>query len=250
MKTCSTRLGVNIDHAATLRQARYRSFERDCGQMVEPDPVRVAFLAEQAGADGITVHLREDARHIQEEDVRRLRHALQVPLNLEMACTTEMLQFALELGPDAVCLVPEDRSEVTTEGGLNVLQQEARVRETVEAMNQANIPVSLFIDPDIEQIETAALLKAPVVELHTGNYANAFYNDQKKRELENLQKAAELANKHGITVNAGHGINYLNVLELMQIFAWHELNIGHAILCRALLSGLDRAVRDMKALLQ
>lgn len=239
-------LGVNIDHCATVRQARYRDYERAAGQMVEPDPVSLALLAERAGADGITVHLREDRRHIQERDVLRLRESIATRLNLEMACTSGMSKFALELRPETVCLVPESREEVTTEGGLDVAGNRERVREVVEAMAADGIDVSLFIDPEPRQIEAAAELKSPLVELHTGAYANAYYSGLRGRELEKLRQGAALAHDLGLTVNAGHGINYVNILEVRTLPWLHELNIGHSIISRALFTGIEEAVREMK----
>ena len=238
-------LGVNIDHAATLRQARYRD-ARGPGGIVEPDPVTTALLAEQAGADGITVHLREDRRHIQEHDVRRLREVIATRLNLEMACTPEMTAYALQLRPEAVCVVPENRTEITTEGGLDVVAHRDRVRTCVEAMNAAGIQASLFIDPDPAQVELAAQLRAPVIELHTGAYANAT-GPTRAAELARLVAAARLAAQAGLVVNAGHGINYVNIAEVRTIPDLHELNIGHAILSRALFTGIGEAVREMKA---
>ncbi len=243
-------LGVNIDHVATLRQARYRANPRDCGQMVEPDPVSWALMAERAGADGITVHLREDRRHIVESDVQRLRAAIQTRLNLEMACTEDMLRFALELKPDSVCLVPENRQEVTTEGGLEVDGQRERVGRIVGALNAAGIVTSLFIDPDPAQIEASAALRSPWVELHTGAYANACYVPAARaRELERLRRGAVLAHDLGLVVNAGHGINYVNIAEIRDIPWLHELNIGHSIVARALYSGVTEAVQRMKTLM-
>lgn len=240
-------LGVNIDHCATLRQARYRENERDCGQMVEPDPVTLALLAERAGADGITAHLREDRRHIQERDIWRLRESIATRLNLEMACTREMISFARELGPEIVCLVPESREEVTTEGGLDVAGQKVRVGDVVEAMLGEGIEVSLFIDPDPEQIEAAAELKCPVIELHTGAYANAYYTTAvREPEFEKLRRGAALAHDLGLVVNAGHGINYVNIQEIRTLPWLHELNIGHSIVSRALSTGIEEAVREMK----
>jgi pyridoxine 5-phosphate synthase len=238
-------LGVNIDHAATLREARYRGASGP-GGCVEPDPVTVALLSEQAGADGITVHLREDRRHIQEHDVRRLREVVATRLNLEMACTPEMIAYALSLKPEAVCVVPENRTEITTEGGLNVVVHRARVQACVDAMNAAGIATSLFIDPDPAQVELAAELRAPVIELHTGAYANAT-GPARAKELARLIAAARLAAQAGLTVNAGHGINYVNIAEVRTIPHLHELNIGHAILSRAVLTGIGEAVREMKA---
>jgi pyridoxine 5-phosphate synthase len=240
-------LGLNIDHAATLRQARYREFARDCGQMVEPDPVALAQLAERAGADGITVHLREDRRHIQESDVRRLRECVQTRLNLEMACTPAMVAYALDLQPDFACLVPEGRTEVTTEGGLDIVGQPERVGEVVRALLKAGIKTSLFIDPEPAAIEAAAELGSPFIELHTGAFAHGYYGPARAAELEKLRRAATLAHELGLAVNAGHGINYVNIAEVRGIPWLHELNIGHSILCRALYTGLEEAVREMKA---
>ena len=239
-------LGVNIDHSATLRQARYRGMDRTTGNMVEPDPVLIALLCEKAGADGITVHLREDRRHIQDRDVHRLRESIATRMNLEMASTQEMVRLALEINPDAVCLVPENREEISTEGGLDVVASSSRVGEVVAAMNEAGIMTSLFIDPDPKQIEKAALLKAPWIELHTGSFANASGNER-ERELERLIRMAELGASLGLAINAGHGINYVNIAEIMLIPHLHELNIGHSIISRALLFGIDEAVREMKA---
>ena len=240
-------LGVNIDHCATLRQARYRESGRTIGGNVEPDPVTLAVLAERAGADGITVHLREDRRHIQERDVWRLRETLATRLNLEMACTPAMTEFALKLKPDSVCLVPENRREVTTEGGLDVAGNEERVRAVVEAMRGAGIVTSLFISPDEAQIEVAARLQSPWIELHTGAYAEAGGSARSKPELERLRRAAALARQLDLVVNAGHGINYANISEIRTVPHLHELNIGHSILSRAMFTGIEEAVREMKA---
>lgn len=239
-------LGVNIDHCATVRQARYRENPRAAGQMIEPDPVSLALLAERAGADGITVHLREDRRHIQDRDVWRLRESIATRLNLEMACTTEMADLARKLRPETVCLVPESREEITTEGGLDVVGQKDRVRSVVEALAEAGIAVSLFIDPEPQQIEAAAASKSPLVELHTGAWANAYYGPSRKDEFEKLRRGAALAHDLGITVNAGHGINYVNIAEVAQLPWLHELNIGHSIVSRALYTGIEEAVREMK----
>lgn len=239
-------LGVNIDHCATVRQARYRQAPATVGGAVEPDPVLLAVLSERAGADGITVHLREDRRHIQERDVWRLRESIQTRLNLEMACTPEMTEFALKLRPDSVCLVPENRTEITTEGGLDVVKNRSRVKACVEAMNAAGITTSLFIDPDADQIELGAQLEAPWIELHTGSYSNAYYSPARKTELERLRVGAARAHALGLTVNAGHGINYVNIAEVRTIPHLHELNIGHSIISRALFTGIEEAVREMK----
>jgi pyridoxine 5-phosphate synthase len=240
-------LGVNIDHAATLRQARYRHAAATAGGPVEPDPVALAFLAERAGADGITVHLREDRRHIQERDVWRLREAVTTRLNLELAVTPAMVEFALRLKPDSVCLVPENRTEITTEGGLDVVGQRDRVRACVAAMAEAGIAASLFIDPDEAQIDAAAAAGAPVVELHTGAYANAYGGPGRAGEFQRLRLGAARAHGAGLRVNAGHGINYVNIAEVRTLAHAHEFNIGHSILSRALGTGIEEAVRAMKA---
>jgi pyridoxine 5-phosphate synthase len=239
-------LGVNIDHCATLRQARYRGASATTGGAVEPDPVTFALLAERAGADGITVHLREDRRHIQERDVWRLRESIGTRLNLEMACTPAMTELALKVQPEFVCLVPENRQEVTTEGGLDVVGNRDRVRGCVEAMNAAGIKTSLFIDPDEPQIELSARLGAPYVELHTGAYANACYSPRRAAEFQRLRLGAVRAHDLGLMVNAGHGINYINITEVRTLPHLHELNIGHSIVSRALYTGVDEAVREMK----
>jgi pyridoxine 5-phosphate synthase len=240
-------LGVNIDHCATLRQARYREAGATTGGVVEPDPVTFALLAERAGADGITVHLREDRRHIQERDVWRLRESIGTRLNLEMACTPEMTAFALKLKPEFVCLVPENRQEVTTEGGLDVLGNRQRVGACVDALNRAGILVSLFIGPDEPQIEASAQLRAPYVELHTGAYAHAYHTPKRAAEYARLRHGAERAHELGLIVNAGHGINYVNIAEVRTLPRLHELNIGHSIVSRAVFTGVDEAVREMKA---
>ncbi|MFA5264655.1 MAG: pyridoxine 5'-phosphate synthase [Opitutaceae bacterium] len=239
-------LGLNIDHCATLRQARYREAAATCGGAIEPDPVTLALIAERAGADGITVHLREDRRHIQERDVLRLKESISTRLNLEMACTPEMIAFALKLKPDSVCVVPENRREVSTEGGLDVVGNRERVRDCVAAMNDAGIVTSLFIDPDPAQIELSAMIKAPWIELHTGAYSNAYYGLQRGAELKRLCLGASLGRESGLTINAGHGISYVNIAEVRQIPHLHELNIGHSILSRALFTGIEEAVREMK----
>ena len=239
-------LGVNIDHCATLRQARYREAAATTGGPVEPDPVTFAVLAERAGGDGITVHLREDRRHIQERDVWRLRECIGTRLNLEMACTPEMTAFALKLKPAFVCIVPENRQEVTTEGGLDVVGNRERVRACVDAMNAAGIQASLFIDPDEPQIALSAELRAPFVELHTGAYATAYHTPQRAAELERLHRGTTQAHALGLTVNAGHGINYVNIAEVRTLPHLHELNIGHSIVSRAVFTGVDEAVREMK----
>ncbi|MEN9637679.1 MAG: hypothetical protein RL077_6083 [Verrucomicrobiota bacterium] len=240
-------LGVNIDHCATLRQARYREAGTTVGGVVEPDPVTFALLAERAGADGITVHLREDRRHIQERDVVRLRESVATRLNLEMACTPAMTDFALRLKPEFVCLVPENRQEVSTEGGLDVVANAVRVRACVEALREAGIVVSLFIDPDEAQIEGSVEVGAPFVELHTGAYATAGQASRREVEFARLRRGGERAHALGLKVNAGHGINYVNVGEVRTLPHLYELNIGHSIVSRAIFTGVEEAVREMKA---
>lgn len=239
-------LGVNIDHCATVRQARYRDAGATAGGAIEPDPVAFALAAERVGADGITVHLREDRRHIQDRDVWRLRECLGTRLNLEMACTPEMTALALKLQPEFVCLVPENRREVTTEGGLDVVGNRERVRTCVAAMNAAGIKASLFIGPDEPQIEASAQVGAPFVELHTGAYAHAYHTPRRAAEFQRLRLGAVCAHNLGLTVNAGHGINYVNIAEVRTLPHLHELNIGHSIVSRALFTGVEEAVREMK----
>ena len=233
-------LGVNIDHVATLRQARGTRY---------PDPVEAAGIAERAGADGITVHLREDRRHIQERDVRMLRETLQTRMNLEMAATDDMVAFAREIAPRYCCLVPERRAELTTEGGLDVAGNEASLRVTCTALKECGIGVSLFIDPERVQIDAAVACGAPIVELHTGEYTEASTGPARTRELARLADAARIAAAAGLQVNAGHGLDYHSVQPVAAIPEFRELNIGHAIISRAVLDGLDKAVRDMKALM-
>jgi pyridoxine 5-phosphate synthase len=233
-------LGVNIDHVATLRQARRGRY---------PDPVHAALAAEVAGADSITLHLREDRRHIQEQDVRRLRPLLQTRMNLEMALAADMLALAAEVRPADVCLVPERRQELTTEGGLDAAAPVARLREASAQLRQAGVRVALFIDPDARQIEAAAQAGAPVVELHTGAYAEAS-GAAAATELERLRAGAHLATGLGLTVHAGHGLNYHNVRPVAALREIVELNIGHAIIAHAVFVGLSAAVREMKALMR
>lgn len=243
-------LGVNIDHCATLRQARYRHLKQGEFPYVEPDPVELALLCEEAGADGITAHLREDARHIQDYDIHLLREKIQTRLNLEMACTPQMLEFALQVKPESVCLVPESREEITTEGGLDATGQIDRVRDITAAMNGAGIQTSLFIDPDPEQIEVAVEVGAPWIELHTGAFANHYHQpEQMEAELARLIKGAEMAHEAGVTVNAGHGINYTNISDILRIPHLHELNIGHSIMSRAMMTGIQEAVAKMRGLM-
>jgi pyridoxine 5-phosphate synthase len=232
-------LGVNVDHVATLRQARRTTY---------PDPLFAALIAEQSGADSITIHLREDRRHIQDRDVRACKDALQTRLNFEMAATEEMVKIALEIRPSDCCLVPEKRSEVTTEGGLDVVGQEALLRSIVGRLSQAGIRVSLFIDPDKAQLDAARRLAVPVVELHTGAYAEASGAAQ-ARELVRIADAARHAHSIGLTVHAGHGLNYHNVQPIAALREIVELNIGHAIVARAVIDGMRTAVADMKRLM-
>lgn len=233
-------LGVNIDHVATLRQARGTYY---------PEPVHAALMAEQAGADGITVHLREDRRHIIDRDVFVLRQTIATRLNFEMAVTDEMLQIATELKPHFACFVPEKRQELTTEGGLEVAGQQTRITDAVTQMREQNILVSLFIDADHRQIEAAAQAGAPYIEIHTGKYAEAQDAAVQRAELKRISDAAAFASSLGLIVNAGHGLHYHNVQPIAAIPQMHELNIGHAIVARAVFSGLDAAVREMKRLM-
>jgi pyridoxine 5-phosphate synthase len=239
MSATAIMLGVNIDHVATLRQARGGR---------APDPLLAALVAEQWGADSITLHLREDRRHIQDRDVRAMRGALQTRMNLEMAATPEMLDFAAAVLPQDVCLVPERRAEVTTEGGLDVAQQQAAVAEACRRLAGNGIRVSLFIDPDPEQIDAAARVRAPVIELHTGAYAGAEGPDR-ARELARLAAAARRAVESGLIAHAGHGLDYHNVQPVAAMPELVELNIGHAIVARAVMSGLGPAVAEMKRLM-
>lgn len=234
-------LGVNIDHIATLRNARGTNY---------PDPVQAAFIAEQAGADGITVHLREDRRHITDRDVRILRQTIQTRMNLEMAVTDEMLDIAIELKPHFCCLVPEKRQEVTTEGGLDVAGQLDKMTVAVERLSQAGILVSLFIDADHRQIDAAVAVGAPYIEIHTGAYAEAAGELAVQAELNRIAKAATYAAGKGLKVNAGHGLTYHNVQPIAALPEMHELNIGHAIIGQAVMCGLPAAVADMKLLMR
>jgi pyridoxine 5-phosphate synthase len=231
------RLGVNIDHVATLRQARG-------GQ--EPDPVWAAVQAELGGADGITIHLREDRRHIQDRDLRVLRQTVQVRLNLELAADPAILDLALELQPEQVTLVPERREELTTEGGLDVLSQRSRVTEAVHRCRKAGLEIALFLDPEPAQIEAALDLHVDAIELHTGRYANSPEGQPRRTQLEALQAAAQAVVAAGVELHAGHGLNYRNVLPVARLDRMAELNIGHSIISRALFVGLERAVREMK----
>ncbi len=240
------KLGVNIDHVATLREARYRGRERG-----EPDVLEAAMICEAAGAHGITVHLREDRRHIQDRDVYKLREAIQTRLNLEMANSPGILEIALKVKPDIVCLVPEKRQEVTTEGGLDVAQHWLGLRKTTETLIAAGIEVSMFIAPDSEQVEASAKAGAQYVELHTGSFAE-HYNRKTERshELHRLVAAATLAHQCGLKVNAGHGLNYVNLGTLFEVPRLEELNIGHSIVSRAVTVGLGTAVQEMLRLME
>ena len=234
-------LGVNVDHVATLRQARLTRY---------PDPVAAALIAEQAGADSITIHLREDRRHIQERDLRIMQDTLQTRVNLEMAVTDAMVDLACDVGPPDCCLVPERREELTTEGGLDVAGQLAKVKSATGRLAGSGIRVSLFIDPDPKQLEAAVEAGAPVVELHTGAYADAADRDSRAAELERVETAAVRAHALGLTVHAGHGLHYHNVGPVAAIGEIVELNIGHAIVARAVFGGMAAAVRDMKELMR
>lgn len=234
-------LGVNIDHVATLRQARGTRY---------PDPVQAAIDAEEAGADGITLHMREDRRHIQERDVRLIKAVLQTKMNLELAITEEMLLFAESIQPEQTCLVPEKREEITTEGGLDVVGYLREVKTAVARLTSMSSDVSIFIDPDFRQLEAAVATGASTVELHTGCYAEAKNALLQTKELERIRQAAEYAAKLGLVVNAGHGLHYHNVKPIAAIPVIHELNIGHAIVSRALSCGFKEAVRSMKQLMQ
>ncbi len=232
-------LGVNIDHVATIRQAR---------QTNEPDPVHAAVLAELGGADGITVHLREDRRHIQDRDVRILREMIRVPMNFEMAVSEEITDFAIRILPAQATLVPEKREEVTTEGGLDVRANRARVEACINRLHDAGIRVSLFIDPDVTQVELAAQMGVAAVELHTGGYADATTTAEQDDELDKLVEAGQFAIAQGLQLNMGHGLTYRNVRRIAEIHGVHELNIGHSIVSHAVMVGLERAVREMKQL--
>ncbi len=240
------KLGVNIDHVATLRESRYRG--QGSG---EPCPVKAALTCEAAGAHGITAHLREDKRHIQDHDVKALRRKINTRLNFEMAITAEIVRFALKLRPDIVCLVPEKRQEVTTEGGLEVSRKLNPIKQVCSQMLKANIGVSLFIDPDIQQIDAAAKTGAQFIELHTGSFAEHFNNARtRQRELNRLTAAATHAHSLGLRVNAGHGLNYENLKSLLEVPHLEELNIGHSIISRSVETGLSKAVKEMLRLMK
>ncbi len=233
-------LGVNIDHVATLRQARGTRY---------PDPIQAAIESEQAGADSITLHLREDRRHIQDRDVHMLKDILQTKMNLEMAVTDEMLAIAEKIKPADCCLVPERREELTTEGGLDVAGQQERIADACKRLADAGVRVSLFIDAETAQIEAAAACGAPVIEIHTGHYADAENEAQQAEELARIKEGVRLAHAAGLQVNAGHGLHYHNTREIAEIAALRELNIGHAIIARAVFVGLQNAVAEMKRIM-
>lgn len=235
------KLGVNVDHIATLREAR---------GIDEPDPVAAAVLAELAGADGITVHLREDRRHIQDRDVELLRRTVKTRLNLEMALTEEMVAIAMRLLPDSVTIVPEGRHELTTEGGLDVSMLRQTLKQKISLMQQAGIVVSLFIEPDIEQIKASHRVGADYIEIHTGTYCEMRSEKERKEQLKRIEIAISAARKLGLGVNAGHGLNYRNIGPVIALAGIEEFNIGHSIVGRAALVGMERAVREMRALLE
>jgi pyridoxine 5-phosphate synthase len=237
------RLGVNIDHVATLRQARYATMPES--RNAEPDTIAAAAICERAGAGGIVAHLRSDRRHMQDRDLERLRENVMTKLNLEMGNTPDIVDAALRIVPDEVCLVPEKREEVTTEGGLDVISHRKDLEPTVKRLHSAGIRVSLFVDPDLEQIDASGELGVEMVELHTGKLANAFAEKIERQEVENLQAAARCAYELKLQVNAGHGINYRNIELILRIPHLSELNIGHSIISRALFVGLENAVREM-----
>ncbi|ENV48002.1 pyridoxine 5'-phosphate synthase [Acinetobacter brisouii CIP 110357] len=234
-------LGVNIDHVATLRQARGTQY---------PDPVKAALICEQAGAEGITLHLREDRRHIQDDDVRRMRPALKTRMNLELAVTDEMVAFAKEIQPHHVCFVPEKRQELTTEGGLDVVGNFEHVKAATQELTAIGCDVSLFIDADFAQIDAAVACGAPTIELHTGAYADAETPEAQQHELQRIIQGAEYAASKGLVVNAGHGLNLENVAPIAAIPQIHELNIGHSIIADSVFVGLEQAVQQMKAAIQ
>jgi pyridoxine 5-phosphate synthase len=235
------KLGLNVDHIATVRQARGG---------IEPDPVTAAALGELAGAEGITIHLREDRRHIQDRDLEILRRTVKTKLNLEMAATQEMVRIALKVKPEQVTLVPEKRQELTTEGGLDVIVHAKLITDAVKRLHDGGIVVSLFVDPNQEQIKSANKTGADCIEIHTGAYAEAVDWPNQERELEAIDTAIKLARKVGLGVNAGHGLNYVNIKALAAIGGIEEYNIGHSVIARAMLVGLDRAVRDMVELIK
>lgn len=236
-----TKLGVNIDHVATVRQAR---------MVKEPDPVQAAVLAELAGAHGITVHLREDRRHIQDRDLEVLRRTVKTKLNLEMACVDEIIKIACQVKPDMVTFVPEKRKELTTEGGLDVILNKTRLKKAVLALHKNGIQVSMFIDPDEDHIKVSKIIGADFVELHTGKYAEAKSEKSRDNQFKKLQRASDIVLKAGLGLNAGHGLDYMNVGPIARIPGMNELNIGHSIVARAVLVGMNDAVSEMLALIR
>jgi pyridoxine 5-phosphate synthase len=243
------KLGVNLDHVATLRQARYRRM-KSVDPRVEPSLAEALHAVERAGAHGVTLHLREDRRHIQDEDVWMVKKEGRLPLNLEMSLAPEIVRIALKLKPEEVCLVPERREEVTTEGGLNVVRTEGRLKKVIPQLRRRGIRVSLFVSPNLDQVRAAASSGAEMIELNTGAYAEARTVIERKRELERLMKAGKLGHALGLRINAGHGLNYRNLGTALTIPHLETLNIGHSIICRALISGLEDAVRDMLRILR
>jgi pyridoxine 5-phosphate synthase len=235
------RFSLNVDHIATLRNVR--------GEM-QPDPITVALLAEEAGADGIVVHLREDRRHINERDVRLLRELIKTKLDLEMAAVDEIINIACDVGPELATLVPEKRQELTTEGGLNVIDNISRIKDTIKELHKADVDVSLFIEPEIEQIDAAAEIESDFIEIHTGIYANTVTEEEQFDELEKIRLAAKQAKKLGLGVNAGHGLNYHNVKIFKEVSDIDEVSIGHAVIAKALFVGIPQAVKDMINLLK
>ncbi len=235
------RLGVNVDHVATIRQAR---------RGIKPDPIAAAVIAELAGADSIIVHLREDRRHIQERDLRLLREIIQTRLNLEMASTQEIVKIALDVKPDMVTLVPERREELTTEGGLEVVLNKETLKHTVSLLHDAGITVSVFIEPDLNQIKACHAVAVDCIEIHTGSYARLWSKEEEESELERITNAVRFGKKLGLKIHAGHGLNYHNVIRIVQIRDIEELNIGHSIISRAVFVGLERAVNEMKELIR
>lgn len=235
-----TQLAINVDHVATVRQARGTT---------EPDPVTAAGICELAGAAGIVVHLREDRRHIQDRDVQLLRQTIKTRMNLEMGATKEMISIAQDLGPDMVTLVPEKRQELTTEGGLDVLGQQKKISKAIEKLGQKNIPVSLFVDPDVEQIAASREAGATYVEIHTGRYSDATSEEERDLEFNLIEEAAQEAFQMGLRVNAGHGLDYVNTARVAALDTIEELSIGHAVISRAVFVGLDQAVREMLAII-
>lgn len=234
------KLCVNIDHVATLRQAR---------RGIDPDPIYAAVLCELAGCDGITVHLREDRRHINERDLQLLRQIVKTKLNLEMALSDEIIEIACQVKPDQITLVPEKREEITTEGGLDVVRYHKKIKKVVENFSKYGI-ISIFVDPDIEQIKAASDTGAQFIELHTGRYANAKTEVESQQRLEELKRASSVGSQYGFRLNAGHGLNYQNVVPVSRIEKIEDLNIGHAIISRAVMVGLDQAVREMIELIK